>query len=450
MGAASLIILANNFIVTLLNFAIMLVLLSALGIHQYGVYILLISIIGFGEQLSTLGIFPLIITEISREHGIGNYPRVKTLLYRFAVVEAGIGILIAAGIFAFSFYASPIYGPEIGKALLAFALYFLLYPLKSIFNVSFAGFLKFHYQAAFTSFELLCRLLLLFLAFSFFGADLLIVSIAFLVSLILSLFAAGFWFVSLTSFLLKVAREKTNVFFKLVKDIFVYGFITHQIKNAYLNLYPWLINLFLSVDAVAVFSVLLRVVSVALRVLEPIDEGLLPIIASLRESRDERSRLFSRLTKYMLAFGLALMAASWLAIPFIPLLLGSSFSGNEPAFILLALALPLYSLIMTVKPVLFKEQEQRFITGSIFAALAVSFALGAALMPAFGLVGAAAGYVAFQLADYLIKRQFLKKKYGLSFNYALLFSFDEVDRKLIHEIRKLILSMPGKIHRKLN
>lgn len=449
LGAASLIILANNFFVTLLNFAIMLILLSYLGIYNYGIYILLISIVGFGEQLSTLGIFPLIVTEISREQGCKNYSRVKTLLYRFALLQAAAGILIAAGIFAFSFFAMPIYGKEIGNALFVFSLYFLLFPLKNVFNVTFGSFLKFHYLAGFASFELLCRLILLFAAFHFFGAALFVVSVVFLISLIASLLAAGFLFVRLTSFLLKVAREKANVFFNLVKSIFVYGFITHQIKNAYMNLYPWLINLFLSVEAVGIFAVLLRVVSVMLRLLEPIEEGLLPIIASLQESKEQRTKLFSRLTKYTLAFGLVLMAASWLAMPFIPLIIGSSFKGNELAFLFLALVLPIYALNMTIRPVLFKEQEQRFITGTVFISLVASVSFGAILMPKIGLIGAAIGYVAFQFVNYLIQRQFLKRKYGLSFNYAIIFSFDDVDRKLIYELKKLILSFPKKIARKL-
>lgn len=123
---------------------------------------------------------------------------------------------------------------------------------------------------------------------------------------------------------------------------------------------------------------------------------LLPRYSLLAFGRndDEVRRIVGRIVPYwLIGYALALCAALVVVPPAIGLLFGEGFSGAVPAFRLLVLASIALAIHNTFTPILTAHEKMWPISFVVLASVLVNVGLDLALVPAYGIAGAAAATV---------------------------------------------------------
>jgi len=418
----------------------MLILVRYLGLHDFGLFILALTVLGFGEQFITLGLTPLMITEISREVNKENFPAVKSLIYNYFRFQCFVSIFVSVLVFLLPLIIKGFLPPELFSTTQFFSLILLFNSIKNTFIVTFQGFAKLAKTAMFASIEALSRLILIFCALFFFSPTIEIVALIYVISFFVSLILIFPSFIKLVSFLFKIHRDKTGLFSRYIKKEGFFAFITHLIKNVELNVYPWIVNIFLGAEGVGLFSILLRIQSFFMRVLHPVDEVLLPLLAGLNEKEKKIKEIFWRLTKYSFIFSLIMFFFALIFSFLIIKISTTIFSPElEIAFIVLLLSVVFFGLTMPARFLLFRYREQRFITEYMIFLMAVLFFVGPALMFFFNLIGAALANMVVAMCEFLIKRRFLERKYEIKYKIRDFFVIDKTDISLVNEIKKIFL-----------
>src|SRR3989344_5057842 len=86
-------LLGSNIAVAGMNFLFIYFTIRFLGLHEFGVYTLLLTTIGFAEQFATLGLYSVMVSELARSLGKNDIANAKSLTYNFAKVQLGVALL---------------------------------------------------------------------------------------------------------------------------------------------------------------------------------------------------------------------------------------------------------------------------------------------------------------------------------------------------------------------
>ncbi|GEM_PF-5733714 len=436
----SLVVLFTNFGSLALNFVTVGLTIRYLGLHDFGVYTLLLTIIGFAEQFATLGLYPLLVAEIARSRGKQKLGQVKTILYRYFQVQFCIGLFIAI-LFSLTAYFNFFKLDSLYlNAFYLFSLYMILISIENVMITFFEGHQGFHLSSRYLLVESFAKLVLIggLMWFQYPPSISILVGVL-LASILTGLLSILAPFISILKPYLHVPREKNNWFFQLLKSQGIYAWLTHLIKNLQLNAFPWFIKLFLGVEAVGIFSVLQKIQTTAMKVITPLDQTMLPLASEMQEM-GELKTFFNRVSKYSAWIGVAMFIGVSVATPFfLSAYIGSESPGQDLALVILLTALPIYALLFPLRALLFRFSEQKFFTKLVAVDTIVLFGATLLLLPEFGFVGAAVSIVLMYLTDLLIRRNYVKAKYGINFHLETFLSFDSYDRvalqKLIENIK---------------
>lgn len=441
----SLIVLFSNFAVLALNFFFVFLGLRFVGLYFFGVFTLLSTILGFVEQFITLGIFPVMVSEIARSVGQKNIPEAKSLLYRFAQTQAVLSVAGAIVFFAVAYFNFFHLIPDFQYTIYAFALYLVFIFPKNVFSIAFESHQRFDLSARFVVVESIAKLAVLgVLLWSGYSGSVLGLALAVLAGIVAGTLSIVRPFISLVRSWLSVARQKTNLFSVLAKEQGIFAFLTHQVKNVQMNLYPWIIKFFLGVEAVAVFAVLQKLQGAVMKVVQPLDSTLLPLVSEMDKVEDIRP-FHNRISKYSfwISFGAFILISA--LVPFVlKPYIGQSFPGQEMAMVILLAALPFYALGFPIRSVLFRFREQAFITKLVFVTTIILFGATIVLTYYFGLVGAALATLLFYASDLIIRKGFVSRKYSVDFSFSSFFSYDPQDRLFVQRVKQKIVAFFSK------
>lgn len=429
----SLIVLFSNFTVLGLNFFFVYLAIRFSGLYLYGVFTLLLAILGFVEQFITMGIYSVMVSEIARSIGQKNIPEAKSLLYRFAQTQFALSAVSAIVFFAAAYFNFFQLVPDYQNAIYAFALYLLFDFPKIVLLVAFESHQRFDLSARFLIVEAIARLVVLaVLFFGGFSGTVFGLALATLIGIVIGTISILMPFISLIKPWLLIPRKKTNLFSVLIKKQGIFSFLSNFIKNIQLNLYPWIINFFLGIETVAVFTVLQKLQGAVMKVIQPLDTTLLPLVSEMQ--KEEVHSFYNRISKYSFWISIATFFIVSISIPFfLTAYIGQPFPGQEIAMVLLLSCLPFYSLTVPIRSVLFRFREQNSLTKFQFQSMLVLFIATWIFASLFGLVGAAFATMVFYVFDLLIRKRFVAKKYKVDFSIQSFFSFDSQDKVFVEK-----------------
>ncbi|MEK7516323.1 MAG: oligosaccharide flippase family protein, partial [Patescibacteria group bacterium] len=207
------------------------------------------------------------------------------------------------------------------------------------------------------------------------------------------------------------------------------------------NVKYWLIKIFLSTEAVAVFSVAQSMYS-AVASLLPLKSVMFPIIAEHSGDIPVMRALVQRSTKYSLVFYFGLLIFSVLiAPPFIAIFFPKYLIGIF-IFQLMALRLPLNAFSISQAPLLVVLKEQRYLFFLSLVNAASMLLFLPLLMATFGLPGVVIEWLITVLIVIVLREIFLRRKHQLaSVSIKSFFTIDQYDHMLVRRIiEKLRLS----------
>jgi O-antigen/teichoic acid export membrane protein len=175
---------------------------------------------------------------------------------------------------------------------------------------------------------------------------------------------------------------------------------TNTANLAAQRLEPVLVNVFLPLGSVGQYSIAARIAEYALLLGRQLSSALTPIVARAHGAGDHRSIQSTLVmgTRFQVAlmFPCALLLG-WHAPTLLHAWLGSAATGTEVPLRLLCVALAAASIAMNPAICLGMTGQHRFVAKAALGGAGLRLAVGAALMPFLGLVGAGLGAIAAAL-----------------------------------------------------
>ncbi len=370
--------------------------LTALSIYQFGLYQLVLSFIAIVSSLNFKLFDGMVGIEMRHIFNKSKLSSAKKMLKEYAFIKIFLSSVLAVMVFFASGFIAKYYGSDIGLFVKIISVLLVIEALISIETAFFKSIFSFSYFAIPLIRELLKLVILA--CFFFFGslgvADVLGIHIlGWLGALIL------------TSFLFlkeykKVFRKISSSSGSLLKNVFKkhgkWILLRHVFSRITKNTTPWLIKIFVSVEAVALYSLARNLVSL---LEEIIPVNMFPwVFLSKIDKKEEMKYLFSRSTKYVIWLGLAIFVIGFFVFPFVINIILPKYNTAMPLFKLMLLVLPIFGFYKLLKGTLSVLREYKILALRVFTEGVVMIGTLVIFLPTIGVYGAVISYIAIYIA----------------------------------------------------
>ncbi len=399
-----------------ISFFYKIILARGLGPEEYGVFSLVLMMVGFFTTFFSLGL-PSAITKYTSEY-ISQKKEIHTIFSTAApitVFTATLGsvlLFFLSGFFAINVFHNPL--AVIPFKIGSLAVFF------SLFSGLFSGVLTGFQKMGILSFsgviekgsKFLLTILFFSLGFKILGAT----------------WAYSLSFFVMFVFLVVAYKHTTPIIFKkaefnLAKKLLSFG-VPLFMAGIAATFLGWtdsfFIGYFLTAKDVGYYNVALPVVGLLSMVMAALAVALFPMISQLNAKKDKKSlgEIFNRSLKYSIYFILPAATGSFLlAKPIIQILFTSEYLAAVPAFRILSIGTIFTSLIVISRSFIAGINEPRKIMKYTFIAAILNVILNYFLIPLWGINGAAIATVTSLILLFLLSIKFIRKKIKLNLSY---------------------------------
>ncbi len=406
--------------------------ISSLSLYEYGVFQLLLAGYNiFSDLLSTGG--GVVGNDIIRFIGEGKEEKAKKLFFEYNKFRIIFGILLWATFFFGAPLLSFRYGPDFLDLIRILSFLFLIEVFLSISKSLLEMRLYFKEAAGRSTIGKIIQLVIL--SYFFFFAH--IGTREVLLSMVAALFLS-------TMTLLPMAREaykpwkrigslERSVLYSIFRAHGKWDIFRKFLSDATNKIKPWLIKLFISTEAVAVFSVAVSIVNVFKTFLPT--NTLATLVPRTLHEEARMKMIFSFGVKYLVWLGILLMIFGWIITPMAIYLLFNQYLVALPFAFILMFLLPIQSLWRMVDIYLVALREQKFFFMRTGLRSLLSLILLLILLPLFGLWGMVIYELLLPIViAYMSYRYLIKIKPQLRFSPISLFRFTNEDRNMIKSL----------------
>ncbi len=419
---------------SLINFVFFIYVLRALGVYGFGIYSLALSAVAFATIFLDLGLGKLIVSDVSRDIKDGKKGEASSLLKCYSLLQIGLGLLIAIGVVLFSAGFSQIFGKDVTGITLFIAGLVLLSGLKNIALTSIQIAADFRSYSWLLLFEAVVKLAIAVLAFTFIGQSVESALVALVAGEALTL---GVMAMKMPKDIAGILREKGISFAFFIATFKKHGkwaIAFSQSRNLESNITLWIVEHFLGVASAGVYSALVKLQVLVIRLFEPLETVFFPMVGKLGDFEDSRKTVF-RATKYIIyASAVPMILMLLFAGQILGLVLGGGFSAYANAFRILLLTVFIFILNIPMKPLMYGLKAQKSLTFASFGVLASTLFIGSALTMNFGLMGIATNHVVSPAIDLLLKNRFMRKTAPVKYSLREIILPDKNDFDLLKKI----------------
>ena len=410
--------------------------LSALTIYQYGVFQLLLSGYGFFSGLTGMGV-SYAGTDVTRALGDGNEAKAKRLFLQLHGVRFLLSIIAACVCYFGTSLLLIEYDPAFLEFFKILAFLFVSDELIAFSKKLMEYRLDFGTYARRSSIQkvIQCAILLYFLLFSSIGIREVLLSIVFSSYISVLFLIPGA--VRAYEPWRHVAALRGPVFWRLFRahgKWFLAGQFLGLITD---RMQPWLIKIFISTEAVAVYSIADSMIGIV-RKLFP-TSTLSSIISLTVHDKVRAKRILTYGTKYFVTLMLILSGACFLFVPFIIRTFFPHYTLALPYFYVLLITLPLSAF--TVIPLLYVNalRKQKFLFFQDTFKTMVRIPSLLIFVPLFGLWGMVIDKILLTIIALVIFLVYIaRKKDDVPIAWNRFLVFGDEDRQFLKMLREEI------------
>lgn len=425
---------ASSIIIRLISLLTVILVTRHINLRDYGIYILFLSLLGPFNIFSGLGMDELITADVARSFGEKQYDYGRRLLSGFLRMR----VFILAGMvvlgWLFRDYLSTHYAIDFAQYFIFLIAYVVLQYLRNAAGMIFQISEKFSYLAWINIVEVFGKLLIVAGVVATIGLNLQFLILANIITTLIVVLIFMPMAVKWYRVIPRIAPYEGAVILPVIKAHGKWQMAINIISSLMATVTYWLLKVFLSTEAVAIFSLAQSMFS-ALAALVPVKTIMMPVMA--RKSADERmiSHLTERVTKYsLLIFMLIIISGFVLVSPMVHLFF-PKYLAAIPIFKILIFKLLFNAFAFTQVPFLYVYKNQRFLFASaLFDALLV-LAVSPLLMQLWGVSGLVIESLLTLTIITGFREWYIRRRYAVkSISLKSLFSFDQYDRVLLKEI----------------
>lgn len=417
-----------------ISFVTVIVVTHGLSLFEYGVVTLVLSVTGPVNSISGLGMDELIIADTAKSLGDGRRGYAKKLLLSFFRVRfLIIAALVAIGwLFRKPFESR--YGPAIGEYFFLLALLILAQYLRNAFSLVFQIHQKFGALSLLGIVEVAARFVAVVVFWRFSALTVHTALLSYVIAAVVPVLIAVPQVIRTLAYFREAPREPGGVIWPILTRHGKWQMGLDIASSMISNVKYWLIKIFLSTEAVAVFSVAQSMYS-AVASLLPLKSVMFPIIAEHSGDIPVMRALVQRSTKYSLIFYFGLLIFSVLiAPPFIAIFFPKYLIGIL-IFQLMALRLPMNAFSISQAPLLIVLKEQRYVFFLSLVNAASMLLFLPLLMATLGLPGVVIEWLITVLIVIALREIFLRRKYQLaSVSLRSFFTVDKYDKMIVRRL----------------
>ena len=367
----------------------MVVLTRALGVSDYGVYILLLSVHHALSGVFQLGAGSAVIADISRDIGARRYDRVKRFLLEYSVIQMVLALVLAGAIVAGRSFLADRFGSDVGQGLSLIAVLMVVTAFRNVINVALSSHGEFGVLAFWNGAGSVLRLggILFFVV----TLDLAVPGalLADVVAQAVGIAAVTALMVRRLAYLRTQARFRGWLLPAVLKAHGKWSVFLSAGVHFSANWTTWVIALILNTEAVATYAVAKRLVAPA-KVVLPLKTVLSPLLARQADDMIRVRYILQKSLQYrFLLSAVMALTGSLLAYPALALLFPELYPAVVPVFQILLFRLVVRAPRDVLNPLFTAMQMQRYSFYTFLIGQATFLIIGVPFIYFFGLIGAA-------------------------------------------------------------
>lgn len=423
--------------------------ITHLTMFQYGLLTLTVSAVWMVNGIVNIGLQEFVIVDLNKAKGQNDMRAYKSLLVGFMKSNVVLAVAGWALLFFGSAWIASFYHNDIWRYLRLFSFMILVSPFVNLYLVILRTHLQFKTVTWWSVTGSYLNLALIIVLVVVFDQGIYGVLWAELLYhfLLLMLFAPFVY--KHGAYLFTIKRRPGNSIWLHVRDHGKWAMMGNLFSDFSQRLRPWLITFFLSVEAVAVYSVAVNLFS-HLQGVAPISKVMAEVFPQHIESKEKLKGLYVRSVKYGLVMYLALGFASIWAVPLFVMWFFPQYVESLLLFFIILMLLPFQSVGTLQNSLLYslRLQKGQFIIKLLQSVSIIVFSI--ILLQLFGLIGAAIEFVVGGMLVIVMRYWYLLKKIPyMRIDPKVFFEYDTVDKELVQAIKQKIKEVvfvwrPGK------
>lgn len=400
--------------------------LTALSVHQFGLYQLTLSALALNSIFSVNFFDDVVQNDVSRALSDGKKETAKKLFHELTILKIGLGIALALIFFFLADLVAAKYDKDIGVYIRIISFVVAIRAAQSVVGLFLKAVVSLRAIGA-SAVEEIAKLSLVsgFFFFSTLSIERVLLSTLFAAGAAL-IYAGVAFFKEYRAFFGEVYASKEFQFKKVLAMYGPWTFMRSAVKKVAKPLQPWLIATLLGADAVALYALAANLVTMVKGLFPDINPSLL----AWEINNGNRLRyIFSRGLKYTFLYGIVLAAGSFLFIPPLVHFLFPKYLSAMPLFLFLLISVPVHGIQDFEMAILTALREQKVLAARLFMEIAITIGALVILAPLIGLMAAGVGVVApIVWRVWYLHRQIVKKYPEFRPDIKVFLRFDQEDR----------------------
>lgn len=414
------------------------IVVANLSLKDYGLLNILFSVLGPAVVISMLGLESVIQADVATLRGVGKFALARKTILDYSKTSLALLFFLFVAAWFLRGYIDQFYEADLTVYFWALVVLVIGQAGMNFSSLTFEAYEKFNYSALLQFLEGFIRFFFL-LALYAIGFSLSSVLWAYVLSKVV---AALLLVPSLVKTITPPAREVVSPDHTTLKIIRRHGkwemfkTVTNVVTD---NIWPWLVNVFVSTEAVALFAFSQKIYSTVTTVF-PIKKVIFPAISStIAHSRETSHLIIAKAQKVLLALSLPVgLGLLFLSYPIVQIW----FPEYLPAVIFIQLSslhllVEVFSLGQTEVFYALKEQRWAFMVS--MTVIFVRIISQIALIYFLGIIGVVVSWLLVSFLSAFLRELVLvyKLKFPL-WNWRAFFTYDEYDRIILQMVRQKI------------
>ena len=344
----------TNLVTKVTSFLSVFIILNKLTVYEYGVFQLVLSIFTVGGLFILSNLTDVVITDVSF-YKENETSRAKGILKGFFKAQVILSFVCWFVLFFFaSLISSKIFGEPISDMIRIISLYFLVSPIRTLFNIYFTVLLKFSRTAIMAVLEEVFRLVFIFVFLYILENGVEGLLIAQVVAQVLTIMIMFPLFKK--DFILLGDKEERGSVFDILLNHGKWALFVSYVSNLNKSIRVWLIKAFIGTEAVGLFSVASSLFG-HIKSLLPFQNIITPIIPLYINDKEKMSRILSKSFKYLLLLFLGLGVISFIIFPPIIVFLFPHYEGSMDIYRVMLLGLFSTGFAIILTPVFYSLKK---------------------------------------------------------------------------------------------
>lgn len=426
------------------------IVLSNLSVYEYGVTELVLSIPPLLSILSLPGLESVLMADMGVEKGKGNVSKMRYLLESYMSMRIVTGILA----WALLFFSAPLiqeyYNENIATLVRIVSFSFLFGPFRTLAQTLFRVSLQFREMALYAAAEEIGKFIIVAICLLWLDMSILAVGLAYVGADVVALLLFGFPMYKIYQRLFS-GTKFTDGFKSPLYLWYEHG--KWSVFGSYLgnfgqNIRLWFIKVFVSTEAVAIFSVAVGLFQHTAALL-PLHKILAPMIPQYVDEKKRFYKLIDKGIKYQVLGYAIIGLGGAICFPILFLFVFPEYMDSYFLYLVLLLALIPAGMSSIFSSVFFAFKAQRDLFFAIVLRTVMIIILLPILLPMFGLFGAAFEFVATRtIFTWERYRKLCKIAPDFRVNVRDFTRFDSVDRELLRAARAKVSGSIGFLTRR--